>query len=78
MAEIHAHEVLRMMEGNSYTKESLKQAIVETFGAEQCFYTCSADGLDIDNLILFLEAKGKFTQTDDGFTMDINKVCSSY
>ncbi len=67
-----------MMEGNSYSKESLKVAITEKFGSEQLFHTCSAKGLNIDSLIDFLEAKGKFKATEGGFTMDIEKVCSDY
>ncbi len=76
--EIHAHEVLHMMEGNSYTKESLRSAIVAKFGAESLFYACSAKGMDVDKLIVFLEGKGKFKSTDQGFTMDISKVCNDY
>ncbi|MFI3266115.1 MAG: YecH family metal-binding protein [Rikenellaceae bacterium] len=78
MNEVHAHEVLRMMEGNSYSQESLKQAIIEKFGAEQLFYTCSAKGLNIDNLITFLEAKGKFKGFEQGFTVDLEAVCEDY
>ena len=32
MEQLHAHEVLHMMEGNSYSEASLKEAIVKTFG----------------------------------------------
>ena len=34
MEQLHAHEVLHMMEGNSYTELSLKEAIVRKFGKE--------------------------------------------
>lgn len=81
MEEIHAHEVLRMMEGNNYnTKAELRDAIASKFGENSRFYTCSVKGQDIDALIDFLEAKGKFkpTQGGCGFTMDITKVCESY
>ena len=43
MEQLHAHEVLHMMEGNSYTEASLRAAIVEKFGEHQRFYTCSAN-----------------------------------
>ncbi len=76
--DIHAHEILRMMEGNSYTTESLRNAIVEKFGNEARFHTCSAEGLDSSQIIEFLVAKGKFKPTEEGFTMDITKVCESY
>lgn len=79
MQDIHAHEILHMMEGNSYaTKADLHNAIVEKFGNDVVFHTCSAKGLGIDEIILFLESKGKFKEAQDGFTMDINKVCKNY
>ena len=78
MMNIHAHEILRMMEGNSYTTESLQYAIIEKFGEDARFHTCSAEGLDADGIINFLVAKGKFKPTDEGFTMDITKVCETY
>ena len=60
MEQLHAHEVLHMMEGNSYSEASLKEAIVKTFGEDQRFYTCSAENMDADELIVFLKQKGKF------------------
>lgn len=76
MEQLHAHEVLYMMKGHSYTKVSLKEAIINRFGKAQRFYTCSAKDMDIDTLIEFLKKKGKFMPTNDGFTVDISKVCS--
>ncbi len=81
MNQVHAHEILRMMEGNNYpTKAILKESIIQKFGENQLFHTCSAKGLDADAIIEFLEKKGKFKCSDDmsSFTMDINKVCDSY
>ena len=76
MEELHAHEVLHMIEGNSYTDTSLKKAIIQQFGESQLFYTCSADNMNIDELIQFLKEKGKFMPLNDGFTVDISKVCN--
>ena len=75
MEQLHAHEVLHMMEGNSYSIASLKEAIIEKFGKEQRFYACSADDMNVDELIVFLQNKGKFMPADNGFTVDITKVC---
>ena len=75
----HGHEVLRMMEGNSYaTAEALVAAIVARFGASERFYTCSASDLDAAVLVAFLKAKGKFRPAEGGFTMDRSKVCKEY
>lgn len=76
MKQLHAHEVLHMMEGNSYSESSLRAAIIKRFGEQQYFYTCSAEDMDVDTLIEFLKMKGKFTPTEDGFTVDITKVCN--
>ncbi len=76
--DIHAHEILRMMEGNIYTTESLQNAIIKKFGEEARFHTCSAEGLDAEGIIKFLVAKGKFKTAEEGFTMDLTKVCDTY
>lgn len=76
MAEIHAHEVLHMMEGKSYTEEALKADIIERFGADARFYACSASDMDVNTLLVFLKRKGKFMDMNDGFTVDISKVCN--
>ena len=57
MEQLHAHEVLHMMEGNSYTELSLREAIIQKFGEQQRFFTCSADNMDVDTLIEFLKRK---------------------
>lgn len=75
MEQMHAHEVLHMMEGNSYSEKTLREAIINKFGEQQHFYACSAEDMDIDELIVFLKRKGKFMPSDDGFTVDITKVC---
>lgn len=75
MNQLHAHEVLHMMEGNSYTETGLRQAIIDRFGTDTHFYTCSAEDMDVDTLIDFLKRKGKFMPTADGFTVDLTKVC---
>lgn len=77
MEQLHAHEVLHMMEGNSYTESSLKEAIIQKFGKEQRFYACSAENMDLDELVEFLKNKSKFMAADnDGFTVDVTKVCN--
>ena len=66
----HGHEVLHMMEGNSYAnKQALIDAIIERF-------TCSAEGLDARQLVNFLDDRGKFMDTDDGgFTVNLGMMC---
>ncbi len=68
-----------MMEGYSYsTKQDLIDAIIKRFGADEQFYTCSAEGMTAAELVDFLEARGKFMPAADkeDFTVDITKVCN--
>lgn len=76
MEQLHAHEVLHMMEGNSYTELSLREAIIQKFGEQQHFFTCSANNMDVDTLIEFLKRKEKFIPANGGFTVDMTKVCN--
>lgn len=74
----HGHEVLHMMEGNSYaTSEELVKAIIQRFGPEEQFYTCSAEGMDAATLVDFLERRGKFMPAGtEAFTVDSSKICN--
>lgn len=75
--QIHGHEVLHMMEGHDYTEASLRQAIIDRFGADQLFYTCCADHLTVDGLIEFLKDRGKFKPVaSESFTVDSSKICN--
>ncbi|GAE14516.1 hypothetical protein IX307_000808 [Bacteroides pyogenes] len=61
-----------------WREASLKEAIIKRFSISRHFYTCSAENMNIDELIEFLKRKGKFMPLNDGFTVDLNKVCSDY
>ena len=66
------------IEGNSYTELSLREAIIQKFGEQQRFFTCSANNMDVDTLIEFLKRKGKFIPANGGFTVDMTKVCNHW
>lgn len=74
--DYHAHSILDMMEGHSYTEESLLAAIVDKFGADATFHTCSCEGMSPEAIIQFLKDKGKFMFTEEGFTVDITRRCN--
>jgi len=78
MNTIHGHEVMHMMvnSGNAYTRDSLRSAIHQQFGEDTRFHTCSAQGMDADQLIQFLEAKGKFHPVGEGFTTAPERICN--
>ncbi len=76
--QIHGHEVMEMMmaSGVAYTRSSLRAAIIDRFGEDARFYTCSAENMTAEELIEFLEERGKFVDHDGGFTTARDKVCN--
>ncbi len=77
MNEIHGHEVLNMMlaSGQTYTKASLAAAIINQFGAEARFHTCSAAGMTADELVSFLDSKGKLVSQPGGLQTSAELFC---
>lgn len=75
--QIHGHEVIAMMRdsGHTYTRTTLIVAILERFGPDARFFTCSAANLTAGQLVDFLEERGKFTGQADGFAIDESRVC---
>lgn len=75
--QIHGHEVMEMMlsSNRSYSKNSLCEAIADRFGKEARYYTCSQDNMTAEDLVDFLESKGKFIETDTGFNTSPDKMC---
>lgn len=75
---VHGHEVMRLMleSGKQYSRASLKTEIENTFGPETRYYTCSAFNMTAEDLIDFLEVRGKFINKEEGFTTDKSKICN--
>ena len=78
MMDIHAHEIMHMMleHDEVFSRESLAQAIIERFGADTTFCSCSASGMGVDAVIDFLESRGKFVSRDVGFSTEREKICN--
>ena len=77
MNRIHGHEVLNMMlaSGKLYTKDSLVKEIVNQFGGEARFYTCSAENMTAEELVTFLDARGKLVHRKNGFQTSADVMC---
>ena len=75
--QIHGHEVMKMMidDGVEYTPETLAAAIIRKFGEGARFHTCSASNMTADEIVAFLDAKGKFVEKGAGFTTVPDKIC---
>ncbi len=78
MAEsIHGHDVMRMMveAGRPLTEAQLEEAIVQRFGAEARFHTCSASEMTPKELIGFLKMRSKFIVEDNRLSMAAKNIC---
>lgn len=76
--QIHGHEVMKMMleSGGSYSRETLRNAIIDQFGEETRYFTCSQENMTADELIEFLAVRGKFVEAGVGFNTDPDRICS--
>ena len=77
LTQVHGHDVIDMMRASTqpFTRESLVAAIVERFGPEARFFTCSAEGMTPVELIEFFEARQKFKPAGAGFVFNPDRVC---
>ena len=77
LTQVHGHDVIDMMRASTqpFTRESLVAAILERFGAEARFHTCSAEGMTANELVEFLAARQKFKSVGDGFVVNPDRVC---
>jgi probable metal-binding protein len=77
MNQIHGHEVMEMMltSGKIYTKDALVNDIITKFGQDARFCTCSADNMTAEQLVAFLDDKGKLVQRDGGFQTSQDVMC---
>jgi probable metal-binding protein len=66
---------MMLQTGKVYSRETLLSDILSHFGPEARFYTCSSQGLTPQEIINFLEARGKFTSVADGFQMSPDRIC---
>ena len=75
---IHGHDVMQMMidSDKTYTKESLEKIIIEKFGEDARFYTCSAENMTASEIIDFLDSRGKFEADGVEFKTDPDKICN--
>ncbi|MCP5537432.1 MAG: YecH family protein [Akkermansiaceae bacterium] len=78
MNEAHVHDIMQMMmeTGEVYTRESLKKAIINQFGITTTFCSCSENGMTPAEAVTFLENRGKFIPTEEGFYTDESMKCS--
>ena len=80
LMEIHAHEVMHLMLelDTGFSRESLGLAIIERFGTDAKFHACSRADMGVNEVIDFLESRGKFVARADGFNTAQDKICNHH
>jgi len=61
---------------NGWTRPALLQAINAKYGDSCRFHTCSAEDMSAEQLIDFLEARGKFVESGEVFNTQASKICN--
>jgi probable metal-binding protein len=77
-ASYHGHDVLHFLletEG-ALSVEEMHAQVIEKFGANARFHTCSAEGMDAKVLLTFLLQRGKIVPQDDGFVVAGHRICN--
>jgi probable metal-binding protein len=74
---VHAHEVLRLIVNAdiTWTVDQLRREVEGRFGVGCRFETCSATGMDFDQLLQFLLQRRKIAVLDGAVTADPSKIC---
>ncbi len=74
---LHGHAVMRMIAQADppHTTASLRQAVDDAFGENTRFHTCSADRMDLDQLLGFLVERGKVQRADGRWICDPAQIC---
>lgn len=74
---LHGHIVMRMIidADPPHTRDSLGLAVDDAFGPEVRFHTCSAEQMDLDQLLAFLAERGKVDWRDGCLVSDPALVC---
>jgi len=77
LKSIHGHEVIRLILslGQPCTPPELERIVLERFGAEARFHTCSHQGMTPGELLRFLFDRGKLKTGPEGIGVDGGTVC---
>lgn len=75
---IHGHQVMELMLSldRSISKQELVQLMARHFGEQARYHTCSASEMDAQQLIHFLEERGKFIESSEGIATAAERICN--
>ncbi|WP_070962924.1 YecH family metal-binding protein [Vibrio sonorensis] len=73
---IHAHSVLNLLQESPMTKDDLTAKVLEEFGADALFHTCSLSDLDFDTLFSFFVNRQKIVEAEGKWALNAARVCN--
>lgn len=74
--EIHAHNVLNLLNEQALTREELAEKLAQEYGSEARFHTCKLSDLDLDALLTFFVKMEKVVLEGDKLRTNMARVCS--
>ncbi len=79
MQSIHGHEIIHLIHGAQppLTRSGLDAEVRARFGPGARFHTCSAQAMTLDQLLLFLIARGKVVEIDGQLRAEMAEVCEN-
>jgi len=74
---VHGHEVIALIQTAkpALSRLQLTAAAARRWGTEARYFTCSVQGLTLDELLAFLLSHGKVAEAGGVLVPDMSKVC---
>ena len=65
---VHGHEVIELISTSAQpmTRDEVRAAVEQLYGADASFHACAGGGMSLDDLFIFLLQRGKIAETEDG------------
>ncbi len=73
---VHAHSLLNHLKSHPSTIEQLTQWVVEQYGQDVRFRTCSREGFSLPEMIDFFKARQKIIEVDGKWQTNPERVCN--
>jgi probable metal-binding protein len=75
---VHGHDILGRIiaAGGTLPLSVLRNAALESYGAEAAYFTCSAQGMSFDELMTFLAQRNKIAIAGDTVTVFAQNMCN--
>ncbi|TCI04045.1 DUF2492 family protein [Corallincola luteus] len=80
MTSIHGHKVLELILSSAPNQSltELRQLVINNFGTDAIYHTCSESDMDLDSLLAFFVARGKVAGDDGALNVDETKICQHH